>query len=455
MKLSSRVSVVAPVVILLVAGSSTTGCESILGDYTVGATVFQPDGGNAGADGGGVGTDGGGGDGSMPPLCKGDTVAACGASCVACKTPAGGSVACKVGACEQTCTTATQTACGDSCLDTSISALHCGRCGHSCEAGQCVGGACQPFPLATGFTAVHAIDVAANGLVVSADNSLTLCTLPGGCTATTLQTVGTGFAQLGDAAVAGADVYFQTGQGDFSLISKCPVAGCPAGGPTVIENVVNDSIGRIVAGPSNVAWSRTQSFYGPYIRSCTLPACSSVLALRPIPPDPSTNAGHETTIPIVTMAAGPTKLLYATSIYNDGVTHLRECALGAACPTPTAIDTGASTVVALTQTGGLFYGASGNGSGGQVIWSASDAAPTTRTPLVSDANGISDIAVDASGIYWINATTGKVQVCKTLTGCAGGGALLATGQTGATRIRVDASFVYWMTPTAVWKLAKP
>jgi hypothetical protein len=355
----------------------------------------------------------------------------------------------------QTCTATAQKACANTCLDTMVSAVHCGRCDHSCETGQCVAGACQPFPVATGFTAVHAIDISSSGLVISADGSITLCSAPGGCTPTTLKTVGTGFTNLRDAAVAGADVYFEVGQGDFSLIQKCPLTGCPAGGPVLIESVVNDTIARIVAGPNNVAWSRTQSFYGPYIHSCTLPGCSPVLNLRPIPPDPSTNPGHETTIPIVTMAVGPTKLLYATSIYNDGVTHLRSCALSATCTTPTNIDTAASTVVALTESAGLFYGSSANSTGGQVIWSASDVAPTTRTALVADAAGVADIAVDTSGIYWINATTGKVQVCKTLTGCPGGGDLLATGQMGATRIRVDAKFIYWMTPTAVWQLAKP
>jgi hypothetical protein len=446
MTMKTSVALSAAAFALLVAAAACVG-----NDFNPGATGDGTDGGgtgNGGGDGGGAGGD------SATPTCKGDTVEACGASCTACTPPTSGTVACTAGACVQSCTVATAKVCGTACVDTTTSSASCGSCGHSCEAGQCLGGACQPFPVATGFAAVHAIDISSSGLVISADADLKMCSDPGGCTAATLKTVGTGFSSLGDAAVAGTDVYFQTGQGDFSIIQHCPVTGCPAGGPVVIETKANDLIGRIVAGPNNVAWSRTQSFYGPYIHSCTLPACGTVLDLRPIPPDPAGNPAHETTIPIVTMAAGPTKLLYATSIYNDGVTHLRSCGLDATCPTPTAVDTAGSPVVALTQQGGLFYGSSGNGSGGQVIWSAPDAGTTTRTPLVADAAGVTDIAVDASGIYWINGTTGKVQVCKTLTGCPGGGDLLATGQTGATRIRVDAKFVYWMTPTSVMKLAK-
>ena len=54
----------------------------------------------------------------------------------------------------------------------------------------------------------------------------------------------------------------------------------------------------------------------------------------------------------------------------------------------------------------------------------------------------------------MNGTTGKVLRCATLTGCAGSGETLATGQVGATRIAVDAKFVYWTTSTTVMKVAK-
>jgi hypothetical protein len=197
MKTSVTLSVSA--VALLVGTISTSACEAIGGDFSVGAPETGQFEGGGGAEGGGVSAEGGGGD-SSTPLCKGDTVAACGAACTACTPPTGGAVACTAAACVQTCTAATEKACGDKCLDTSISAVHCGRCDHSCEAGKCVAGACQPFPVATGFTAVHAIDISASGLVISADGDLTLCSAAGGCTATTLKTVGTGFNQLGDAA---------------------------------------------------------------------------------------------------------------------------------------------------------------------------------------------------------------------------------------------------------------
>ena len=108
---------------------------------------------------------------------------ACGTSCTKCTVPTGGKVECVNGACQKSCV-GTQTLCGDACVDTTSSPTHCGRCDHSCGAGQCEG-ACQPFPVATGFTAVHAIAVSPSGVIISADSDLSLCANPDGCTAAT------------------------------------------------------------------------------------------------------------------------------------------------------------------------------------------------------------------------------------------------------------------------------
>jgi hypothetical protein len=438
MKLQAALSVSA--VALLVAVAACVGDDPAVG----GANP-------TGTDGDGGQTEAGSGEGSTPQ-CDGNKIEACGASCAPCTAPKDGTAACTNKTCVQTCGGALTTLCGDTCNDTTSSATSCGSCGHSCEGGSCLAGACQPFPAATGLTAVTGIDISPSGLVIAADGNLTLCAGPGTCTPVTLKTIVAGKGN-GDVAVAGTDVFFKTQEFDFENVSRCPVAGCPAAGPILVDQVANNVIGRIVAGPNNVAWSRAQSFYGPYTQQCALPACTTVTFLRPIPPDPASNPGREFTSPFVTMAAGPTKLLYATTIYNDGTTYLRSCAFGAPCGSPTKVDTG-GFVSALTFYAGSFYGASAASGGGSVIWGATDAAPTARTALVSDVAGVADVAVDASGIYWVNGTSGKVLRCPKLTGCTGGGDLLASGQTGATRIRVDAKFIYWMTPTSVMKLAK-
>ncbi len=394
-------------------------------------------------------------DGSTGPgTCKGDTIDACGASCTKCTAPAGGTVECIAGACAKKCSGG-QTLCGDTCIDTTASADHCGKCDHACGAGKCTDGACQPFPVASGFTEVHAIAMGPTGLVISADSDVSLCTKPEGCTAATaLTTLKAGVSQLNDVAVAGNDVYFDGNEGDSEIVYKCPVAGCPGGGPTIVENVVNDSIGRVVAGPTEVVWTRYQSYYGPYSRRCTLPGCASIADVRP---KPTTGpyydmATREMTVPSKIVSVGAVSTLWATgALYNDNYKQLRACGLASPCPTPTEIDTAAAYIVALTYHDGKHYAATGTGT----IFSVSDAAPTAaRTPLVTDTNGITDVAVDASGIYWVNGTTGKVLRCANLAGCQGAGETLATGQTGAKKIRLDAKFVYWATTTSVLKVAK-
>ena len=360
------------------------------------------------------------------------------------------------GTCEKKCGPA-QTVCGDTCVDTTTSATHCGRCDHACGAGQCSDSACQPFPVATGFTAVHGIAISPSGIVISADSDVSLCANPNGCTAASLTTIKAGVSQLNSVTVAGTNVYFDGNEGDFENVYRCPVAGCPGAGPDMIEEVVNDSIGRVVAGPNSVMWTRYDSYYGPYFRRCALPGCTSNVDVRSMSATGSysTSVTRELTTSLNIVSVGATSTLWATGgLYNDNSKQLRACPLASACTTPTEIDTGGNSVSALTYHDGKHYGASFATGGGNVIFSVSDASPGARTPLVSDAAGIADVAVDASGIYWVNGTTGKVLRCTKLTGCMGSGETLALGQIGARRIAVDEKFVYWMTSTAVMKVAK-
>ncbi|MBX3223763.1 MAG: hypothetical protein KF795_24840 [Labilithrix sp.] len=416
-----------------------------------GAPALEP-GTDGGADGSSPGATDEGGNG-----CAGDTIDACGASCTKCAAPEGGTAACVNGTCAKKCE-ATQTLCGDACVDTTGSRAHCGRCDHSCGAGECSASACQPFAVATGFTDVHGIAMSPSGVVISADSDVSLCAKPDGCSAaTSLSTIVAGVIQLNDVTVAGTVVYFDGNDGDSEIVFRCPVAGCPGAGPDIIESTVNDTIGRVIAGPTDVLWTRYQSYYGQYSRRCSLPGCASSVAVRPIPTTGPyyDSPQRELTVPSRVVSVGATSTLWATGgIFNDSTKNLRACPLASSCPTPTEIDTAEFTVSALTYYDGKHYGASGATGGGNVIFSVSDAAPGTRALLVSDAAGIADVAVDASGIYWVNGTTGKVLRCKTLKGCMGAGETLAVGQTGARRIALDASFVYWSTPTAVMKVAK-
>lgn len=403
---------------------------------------------------------------SGTPSCAGDTVDACGDACTKCTAPAGGTVACTARKCAPSC--GTQTLCGDACVDVQTSTASCGKCGHSCGAGSCVAGACQAITVAT-FKSVKGIAASPKGVVIAADTDtesvVTLCTKPEGCTASTsLTTIKSGISQLNSVTVhtsgTTSTAFWDGNEGDSEVVYSCPVDGCPAGLATPVDNVVNDAIGRVVAGPTSVVWTRDQGYYGPYSSKCTPPACTTVDPVRAkSATGPYYNdVSREMTVPSTIFSVGATKTIWATgSLYNDNNKQLRYCTFGSACTTPAEISRGQFYGVrALTYFNGNHYVAMGNSTNptGDVIASISDATPSTPSPLVGDSMGIKAIAVDASGIYWVNGTTGRVARCATLTGCMGSGETLATGEAGVKDVAVDDKYVYWATETAVRKVAK-
>src|SRR5262249_20423116 len=149
-----------------------------------------------------------------------------------------------------------------------------------------------------------------------------LCAKPEGCTSPgSLTTIKAGLSALNDITVAGADAYFGGNEGDYAIVYKCPVAGCPAAGPTIVESGVNDDPGRIVAGPSDVLWTRF-NYYGPYSRKCSLPACSANVGVRPYPPAVGSGYGsdnnRELVVPSKIVSVGLASTLWATgSTYSS------------------------------------------------------------------------------------------------------------------------------------------
>jgi hypothetical protein len=403
----------------------------------------------------------GAGSSSGATACAGDTIEACGPQCTKCTAPTDGKVACTGGQCVPSCDTLTL--CGDACVDTKTKAEHCGKCGHSCGAGTCIASACQPITVAT-YTALHGIAASPKGIVMAGDSEVDLCTKPEGCTAaTSITTIKGGVEALNSVTVAvtgtTSTVFWDGNEGDNEVVYTCPIDGCPAGLATTVDNIVNDTVGRVIAGPNTVLWTRRQSYYGPYAAKCTPPTCGTKDVVRPEgSSDYSADPARETTVPSTIFSVGATKTIWATGgLNNDNNKQLRYCTYGVSCATPTEISRGSFYGVrALTYFNGIHYVAMGNTTvtTSDIIGSISDASPDTPTALAGDAIGISDIAVDASGIYWVNGTTGKVFRCATLTGCAGSGEILAAGETAPKHIAVDDTYVYWANDTTVRKVAK-
>lgn len=390
--------------------------------------------------------------------CPGNTTDACGASCTKCTTPTGGTVACTDGKCVGSCT-APQTLCTDACVDTKTTKEQCGACGHNCNGGGCVDGQCQPIQIASA-TKMLWFDVAAAGVVMSMDDTkVRLCDIPTGCSEAQLKSIASGLSWNAHVVVSGTTVFFDGQTGDPYLVYKCAITGCPGTGPDVVENIVNDSIGNIVAGPTDLVWTR-RGYYGPYTNKCVLPGCAAPLTVRPAPPSSQGYYGdvpsRELDTPNHIISVGANTTLWSTGgIYATSTPFLRSCPLSTTTCTPTDI-TNAAGVLALTYYSGKHYGVE-NAANGEAIFTVVDTAGTsTRTVIAGDDDGITDIAVDASGIYWVNGTTGFVRRCPNLTGCtAAQNQTLATNQTGAKHIRLDAGNVYWMTDTKVLRVVKP
>jgi hypothetical protein len=76
----------------------------------------------------------------------------CGSCATACPAPSGGAATCTLAsgayACGISCN-ASLSHCGGACVDTQNDRNNCGRCGHSCVAGDCVAGECQSWTVAS------------------------------------------------------------------------------------------------------------------------------------------------------------------------------------------------------------------------------------------------------------------------------------------------------------------
>lgn len=350
--------------------------------------------------------------------------------------------------------------CGGACVDVQKSGAHCGKCNHSCGTAACVAGACQPFAMVSGYTKVHAIDVSASGVVVAADSDVAYCAKAQGCTSTTVSVIAGAVNGLGDMAVEGANVVFKAtlAASGATLVQRCAIAGC--GTPETIDNISNETLGRIVMGPTKGVWTATNSYYGPRIRKCERPGCTSVADLK------SEYSGNwaslpdrETAVPFMHASVGTTKVMWATGGLASGAdVQLRYCTIGQSCTTPGDVSRGTYGAVE-----SLFFAVDKHyvaieetpGATKTVIASTPDALPGSFTPLLIDAKGVSSLWVDSSGIYWSNGVTGKIARCSKLTGCTAAEIeVLATGQTGATSVRADASTVYWIAGANVMAVAK-
>jgi hypothetical protein len=288
-------------------------------------------------------------------------------------------------------------------------------------------------------------------------------------------TIATAIANPWDIAVEQGNLYF-TSNVDAGAIYKCSAPDC-----SHLETLASNLAGpaRMALGADTVYWS---NFGDGTVQSCAMSGCGETpttvatgqASALGIATNTSTLYWAELTSPGSVLScplsgcpdAGPTVVAaneaYPYSIAADstgvywGTTggDVRFCALGQ-CPQPTTL---------ASQQGEVKYTVLGQGS---LFWSDAEdqgsvdgCTETACTPMqLATAENPVDLAVDTTGIYWVEKNTpgGSVQMCP-LTGCEPSGPrVLALGLNAPTGMALDATYVY-VTDTGsgeIVRVAKP
>jgi len=365
--------------------------------------------------------------------------ATCGSCDVACSgtDPLCGAMA-DSWACRAACSE-TEMECSGTCADVAEDAAHCGRCEHACGGGDCVAGQCQPVAVATGRTDPVDLAVTADAIYWSEtgsglmDGKIATCPLPGCTLAPRFITDARG--RVGVLAVAGSDIYFAGCSGDSCddqhRLYQCPVSGCPAVPPIQASHPVGWV--ALAIGPTHVYALASTDLVG-----CLRADCAG------------TDVRWSDTLfggALLGVALGE------ESLYVDGGAELRSCpeAEGCAAPAVVAGSIGVDSPFR-AHAGRLYWFAPF--SAGVVHVMTCEAASCSPSLFATESPGVSELEVDDTGVYWLNASEGWIRQCP-LTGCVGAPAYLATRLTAPKALALGEGFVYWIEGSDIRRVAKP
>jgi hypothetical protein len=234
--------------------------------------------------------------------------------------------------------------------------------------------------------------------------------------------------------VAFLSSYTFPGQKDLVV---CPISGCPADPVSLVSRdnrtAVISPIGIV---GTNAYWALRNPFEGYVTDIARGPlAGGSALTINTYSNTGGWGGG---------LAVDSTSVYY---IDNDTF-NILSCPNGATCSSPTTVKSGGDSPVTLRIYGGKLYWSTYTG-----INRCTPSSCSNPERLVTMSGGISELAVDANGFYWVAPSDGTLYSCP-LTGCVGGGSKVGVAGTGVGNLRVGGEFIYWTNSGAIYRLRK-
>ena len=357
-------------------------------------------------------------DGDPQTVCETDLEtdpAHCSACAIACGT-AHALADCVLGACVLTCDPGFDDCDGDAATgcEANLGAdpQSCGACGHGCLGGACIAGACEPVVLASNESPFFGIAVDATTVFFTSGNAVRRVEKDG----TGLSTVATGPCATRRVALDATRVYWTT---------------CDKAMRSLKDGLLPQTRLTSAGAPYDLAIAGSTAYVGlNQAASVTKMGIDGTNAATFVAPP----------VPFVQDLAIDGSRLYLTTWSGSSVE---------------AFDLVTAARTTLAATAGEAWGIDADAQylyvadqGGQVLRVAKDGSGATA--IATGQGGPSDVAADATDVYWLNAGSGQL-MRRALAGGAPGE--LAAGPVGAA-IALDGSAIYWVAGSEVLRLAK-
>lgn len=338
-------------------------------------------------------------------------------------------------------------ACGGSCVDPNIEPKHCGRCGHDCGGGQCAAGVCQSTKVYEDLTvALGSFSVGATEVFFGSNDKLLACNANGCKGAPPRQAGQTQYGFRMAASRITDTLLFESApvqNTERPAMGGCPLTGCPA----VLDFWVGDGLNGFVDGP--VVQGNQVYIVGGGVglrwTTCTAGACV----------EPAHDLGIKS---MHGLSFDTTNVYFVDAASRGGA--ISKCAHtdNPCVPTPLVSGDASGVERVLVFENELLWIIKGRDdfSEGKIVSCnlPGGCVGSTPTPIANGLDSPVELAVDATGLYWINHA-GVIQHCLP-NGCPGGPQAFVAGPiTTAHNLVLTDDAVYWGDAHAINKLAKP